>query len=282
MNWYPHNGVFDIHHHLLPGLDDGPPNLEAAIAQARLAVADGISHVVCTPHASAHFPFDPVTVAERVVELQASLAAHSIALTLGAGCDFHVSFDNVQTAIDQPTRFAINGGPYLLIELPDHGLSPNLSQTWYDLQLAGLTLILTHPERNPTLQREPARLMPWLRQGMLVQVTAASVLGQMGKPALRMAHELLDKRWVHFLASDAHDTERRPPRMTAAHAAVSQRYGVDYADLLCTANPAAVFAGEPLPPQPEPRGLYTAWEPPLPWWKRLFGGRDNDDEEDEE
>ena len=271
--------MYDIHHHLLPGLDDGPPTLAEAVAQARLAEADGITHVVCTPHASSYFSFDPEIVAARIAELRAALLSAGIGLTLGSGCDFHVSFDNVQLAIDNPRRFAINGGPYLLLELPDHGLSPNLSQTWYDLQLAGLTLILTHPERNPTLQREPSRLAPWLRQGMLIQVTAASVLGQMGKPAFRMANDLLAKRWVHFIASDAHDTARRPPRMSAAHAAVSQRQGTDYADLICTKNPGAVFRGEQMPEQPEPRGLYTAWEPPLPWWKRLFRGHADDEEE---
>ena len=112
----------------------------------------------------------------------------------------------------EPARFSINGLGYLLVELPDYGLPPGLTETFYQLRLAGLTPILTHPERNPTLQRSQQRMVDWLRGGLLVQVTADSVTGHKGKQAQRMAHELLENRWVHFLATDAHNTTSRPPK----------------------------------------------------------------------
>ena len=93
------------------------------------------------------------------------------------------------------------------------GFSRGLTEIFYQLQLAGLTPILTHPERNPTLQSDPERMVDWLRGGVLVQVTAGSVMGRMGKHAERMAHDLLANRWVHFLATDAHNTTSRPPKM---------------------------------------------------------------------
>ena len=109
--------------------------------------------------------------------------------------------------------------------------------------------------RNPTLQQDPTRLHDWLRGGLLLQITAGSVLGQMGRRARSMAHDLLEKRWVHFIATDAHNTTTRPPRMLAAHDGVAERYGEEYAHLLCVSNPLAAFQGRPLGPQPEPAGL---------------------------
>ena len=265
--------MIDIHHHLLFSLDDGSPDLETSIAMARIAVEDGITHVVCTPHASGTFDFDPALNADRVAKLREALAAESINLTLGLGCDFHLSYDNITDALANPTKYSINATTYLLVELPDYGLPPSITDTFYQMQLAGITPILTHPERNPTLQKDPTRLADWLRTGMLVQVTAGSLLGDMGKTAEKMSHQLLTDRWVHILATDAHNTTTRPPRMRAACDLVAKRYGQNYANLLCTENPTNIFNGLPLGSQEEPRHLFEESEDidtRKPWWKRLL------------
>jgi len=267
--------MVDLHHHLLPSLDDGSPDLDTSIAMARMAANDGITHVVCTPHASSHWTFDPAVNAERIAELRSALAAESIPLILGSGCDFHLSFDNIQDAHAHPTRYTINQKNYLLVELPDFAIARGMGETIYELQLAGMTPILTHPERNPTLQREPDQLTDWLRNGLLVQVTTGSVLGNMGKEAERMAHQLLANRWVHFLATDAHNTTSRPPFMREAHDYVAKKHGAEYARLLCTTNPTAAFHGNSLPEQVPPLNLFddTDDDLDLPWWKRLFKSR---------
>ena len=260
--------MVDIHHHLLPGLDDGSNSIDTSVAMARLAASDGITHVVCTPHANGHYEYNPAVNAAKTEELRARLAAEGIALTLGSGCDFHLSFDNVNDAKKDPARFSINGLGYLLVEVPDYGLPPGLTETFYELQLAGLTPILTHPERNPTLQNDPARLMDWLRGGLLIQVTADSLTGHKGKHAPRMAHDLLEKRWVHFLATDAHNTSSRPPRMREAHDLVATKYGASYAHALCLTNPLAVFLGKQFEVEDEPRGLFEEVKEPN-WWQRV-------------
>jgi protein-tyrosine phosphatase len=262
--------MIDIHHHLLPGLDDGAADLDASVAMARLAVAEGITHVVCTPHANDTYPFDPATNHELLAALQERLQAEAIPLTLGLGCDLHLSYDNIEAARTDPARFSINGHNYLLVELPDYGLSPNLAEIFYSLQSAELIPILTHPERNRTLQAGPSRLEEWLRGGLLIQVTADSVLGHMGSRAEALAHRLLASRWVHFLATDAHSPTFRAPRMRQAHGLVAQRYGTAYADLICYANPAAAFHGTPLPPQEPPIHLYEHMETKSSWWSRLW------------
>ena len=264
------NGMVDIHHHLLPGLDDGSPDLDTSIEMARIAVADGITHVVCTPHANSRYAYDRAPMETRVAELRTALAQAGVPLTLGLGCDFHLTYDNVQDAIAHPERYSINGHDYLLIELPDYTLSPNLKDTFYELRMAGLTPILTHPERNPVLQRDPQRMLPWLRDGLLVQVTAGSVLGAMGKEARKVAEQLLANRWVHFLATDAHDTQRRPPQMRQARDIVSKRYGAFYADLLCRDNPMAVFTGGALAEFDESTDLYDTKPFKERWWQRLL------------
>ena len=262
--------MVDLHHHLLPGLDDGSPNLETSVEMARIAEAEGITHVVCTPHASSRYPFDARRNAEGLAALRAALQNAGIQLQLGLGCDFHISYDNVQDALANPSHYSINGFEYLLIELPDFSISPNLQETLYELRLQGLTPILTHPERNPTLQRDPDRLLPWLRDGLLCQVTAGSVLGHMGKEAERLARRMLKNRWAHFLATDAHNTTSRAPRMREAADLVAKRHGPEYAEQICRSNPLAVFEGRPLV-EYRMLGLDTEDEEQAPgWWQRLL------------
>ena len=262
--------MVDLHHHLLPGLDDGPAELATSVEMARIAEAEGITHIVCTPHASTHFAFDPEKNARRLAELRAALDRADIRLTLGLGCDFHISYDNVQDALAHPTRYTINSREYLLVELADYSISPNMQETFYELRLGGLTPILTHPERNPTLQRDPDRLIPWLRDGLLCQVTAGSLTGTMGRTAQKFADRLLASRWVHFLATDAHNTTSRPPHMRKAYELVAKRHGTAYADLLCLHNPLAVFDGKPVEGH-EMLGLDSDNGPKLEsWWQRLM------------
>lgn len=241
-----------------------------SLEMARIAHADGITHVVCTPHANAHYEYDPAVIADKVATLSSLFEQNGIDLKLGRGSDFHLTYDNVQLARQDPARFSINGLGYLLVEIPDYGLPKGLTETFYQLQLAGLTPILTHPERNPTLQANPAKMADWLRGGVLVQVTAGSVLGHMGKTARKMAHSLLRDRWVHFIATDAHNTTSRPPKMREAFEEIADRYDPDYAHMLCVSNPLSVFQGKQLPMQPEPSNLYEDLEPKN-WWQRLVG-----------
>ncbi len=261
--------MVDIHHHLLWGVDDGARDFETSVAMAKASAADGVTDIVCTPHSNGQFLFQPEENARKAGELQARLEADGIRLKIGLGCDFHLSYDNILDAKADPARFSINGLGYLMVEVPDYGIPPGLTETFYELQLAGLTPVLTHPERNPTLQQDLSRLAEWMRGGVLVQVTGDSVTGKMGKTAHRIVHQLLERRWVHFLATDAHNVTSRPPRLSQAHALVAKKYGEAYADSLVNANPLAVIQGKLFEPAEEPRGLYEPYKEPG-WLQRLF------------
>jgi protein-tyrosine phosphatase len=261
--------MVDIHHHLLWGLDDGAKDFETSVAMAKASAADGVTHVVCTPHANGKYPFDPAVNAKKAAELQARLDADGVKIKIGLGCDFHLSYDNIVEAKADPSKFSVNGLGYVMVELPDYGIPRGMGETFYELQLAGLTPVLTHPERNPTLQGDIKRLADWMRADVLIQVTGDSVTGKMGKAAEKMAHLLLSRRWVHFLATDAHNVSSRPPRLSEARDLVAKKYGSDYAESLVQTNPMAVFEGIQFSPQAEPLGLYEEFKD-TPWWQRII------------
>lgn len=270
--------MIDIHHHLLFGIDDGSKTLENSVAMVEMAAADGVTHIVATPHANDRYPYDRARNEGLLQQIREALPADVAAkVTLGLGCDFHVNFENTEDARINKRRYTINETEYLLIELPDIGLPARMTEILYNMRIDGLTPILTHPERNATLQRAPDKLRQWLQSGLLLQVTAGSVTGRFGSTAERLAWDLLHNRWAHFIASDAHNLEHRPPILSEAYALVSDKLGRETAERLCVTNPLAVFEGRPFPEQPEPLGLYEATaqddeqtkKPSL--WRRIFG-----------
>ena len=245
--------MIDIHHHLLFGLDDGPREIDVSVAMAEMSIENGVTHIVCTPHSSAQYKFHPRLNLERMEALKARLGDR---ISLGLGCDFHLMFDNIEDAVRHPDKYSINGKNYLLVEFPNDTISHNMTEVFFRLALAGLTSIITHPERNQVIVRNPERLADWIRAGCYVQITAASLTGRFGKTAERMAHELLRQNWVHFIATDAHDVSLRPPKFREAYDLVSTKYGQETAERLCVENPRAAFYGTAMPPQPEADGLY--------------------------
>ncbi|MGB0036217.1 MAG: CpsB/CapC family capsule biosynthesis tyrosine phosphatase [Candidatus Acidiferrales bacterium] len=240
--------MVDIHCHILPGLDDGPESLETACAMAEMAIEDGITHVVATPHASPDHPFVPELVKQRRDELRARFEGR---LTLATGCDFHLSFENLREIRQDAERFTINQKNYLLVEFADYSIPASMDQTLHELQLAGLQPIVTHPERNPLIRAQPDRLYRWLRQGCYVQVTAQSLLGRFGRAAKEVAEDWLDAGAVHFLASDAHNVTSRPPRLKEAFDEIAKTRGEEIARALLVENPLAAFEGRALPYVPE-------------------------------
>jgi protein-tyrosine phosphatase len=240
--------MIDIHCHILPGLDDGAESIEVACAMAEMAIEDGITHVIGTPHASPNHEFIPDLVKRRRDDIQSLFEGR---LVLATGCDFHLSFENLQEIRRDPTRFTLNQKNYLLVEFADYSIPPSLDQALHELQLAQLNPIITHPERNPLMRAQPDRLYSWLRQGCFVQVTAQSVLGKFGKSAQEMAELWIDAGAVHFIASDAHNVTSRPLRLKEAYDYVAKKWGEPVAQGLLVDNPRAAFEGRDLPYVPE-------------------------------
>jgi protein-tyrosine phosphatase len=263
--------MIDIHHHLLFGTDDGPKDIESSVAQAEAAAADGITHIACTPHANDTWDFNPEKNREKVEAIRARVGDM---VTLGLGCDFHLSYENIDDALKHPTKFTINHGKYLLVEFAEFMIPQSIGDTFYEFTVKGIRPIITHPERNPILQKEHVRMAEWMRSGCLVQITASSLGGRFGKRAQGLAWELLEKNWVHFIATDAHNLEGRRPSMRPAYEGIARKFGEGTAERLCVENPRAAFENKPMPPQPEPEGVYVYEDDPgrrPGLMSRLFG-----------
>jgi protein-tyrosine phosphatase len=235
--------MIDIHCHLLPAVDDGAKSWEMTLEMCRLAEQDGVTHIVATPHANYVYAYDRATHLALLDELRSRVPGLSFSL----GCDFHLSFENIEDAMQHPERYVIGDTRYLLVELSEYSAF-NVAHTLWELQSAGMLPILTHPERNPLILSNPKLLHEYAEVGCLFQITANSLTGSWGKPPQKMCEEMLRNKMVHFIASDAHGVKSRTPVLSAARDAASRIIGSAAAQRLVDANPGAVITDQVIEP----------------------------------
>ena len=210
----------------------------------RTAAADGITHMVATPHANDRYHYDREYLQGLLSHLQ-QLIGDSPKLSLG--CDFHLSYDNLQDALAHPSRYVIEGTRYLLVEFSNYSVPQQTTDSFRKLGDLGITPIITHPERNPILRENLQRVAEWADQGCVVQMTGSALTGFWGEPTRRAALWLLEHKAAHVLATDAHDTEKRVPVLSTARDAVAAICGLETAQAMVEGNPGAIIANQTLP-----------------------------------
>ena len=214
-----------------------------------MAATDGITHQVATPHANHRYHYDRTYLRSLVTHLQELVGD---VLRVSLGCDFHLSYDNLQDAFLNPTRYVIEGTRYLLVEFSNYSIPRHINDSFLKLGDRGITPIITHPERNPILRESLQRVMEWAEQGCVIQVTGSALTGFWGERVRRAALWLLNHDAVHVLATDAHDTEKRIPVLSTARDAAAEICGAEVATALVEANPQAIISNQPLPYFPRP------------------------------
>ena len=243
--------MIDLHTHVLPGIDDGPPSTEASIELARVAAAAGTTTLVATPHIAWDLPNDAATVARGIAQLQPELDAAGIPITLRGGGEIVIT-KAIDLSDEELTALRLGGGEWLLAECPLSGSASGFESLLHQLQARGHRIVLAHPERSPTLQRDPSILRGLVDAGMLSSVTAGSLRGDFGSTVKRFTFDLLEQDLVHNVASDAHDARRRRPGIADAfEAAASELPGIEErAEWLTVDVPRAVLDGGPVPAAP--------------------------------
>ena len=251
--------MIDLHTHLLPGLDDGPSDLDGSVALAKAMVAAGTDVVAATPHVSSRYPTRRPEIAAAAAQLRETLSSAGVELDVREGAE--VELARTRELSDERLReLRLGGRRWLLVEPPLSPAAGNPVAEIEGLVARGHHVILAHAERSAALRRSPDGLRRLVEAGVLVSVNAASLTGGFGPPAQRFAEGLVRERLVHDIASDTHDVEQRPPAM-GGHlraAAANLRPLRLQAGWLTGPAPAAILAGVPLPPRPNGRMNVTA------------------------
>jgi protein-tyrosine phosphatase len=262
--------VIDLHCHILPGLDDGPANLDFSLAMARTAVASGTQMMVATPHVRADFDVNPDDIADHVEALNEDLKDERLPLRVLPGAE--IGWANATELSDeQLSMLSLGSGRRILLESPYGRRAVDVEGIVEDLSGRGFDSILAHPERCPLFQREPDRLRRLVDGGVLCSITAGSLLGRFGDGVREFAIDLLRRGLVHDVASDSHDHIHRPPGLIAGfESAESDIPGIaSHASWYTVRAPVAILAGNRLPAAPDIDA------PPQSRLKRLLGRRDD-------
>lgn len=252
--------MIDLHFHALPGIDDGPPDLGAAIALVRAAAEAGTHAIVATPHVSWEYPNDSQAIATGVRALNRELASHGIDVQIHAGAEVALT-----RAFDLPPAelqaLRLGGGPWLLVEVPHTPAATGVEGLLRGLQQRGERIVLAHVERCPAFLEDPGLLGRLVADGMLASITAASLSGGFGRHAQQAAERFIAAGLIHNVSSDAHNISSRPPGVLAD----LERAGlVKQADWLSAQVPEAILRGAAIPVAP-------VW--PAPPERRGFLGR---------
>lgn len=248
--------MFDLHCHMLPGIDDGAKSLDIALAMAQVAVADGISTVVCTPHIYPGMYMNTAAgIAAAMQAFQAELDQRQIPLRLGYGADVYLE-PGLIAGIRAGRVPTLAGSRYLLLEPPHHVAPPRFDGVVFELMLAGYVPVITHPERLTWARDHYATFARMARNGVWMQITSGSLVGRFGRPAQYLAERMLDDGLVHLLATDAHDLRGRPPLLAEGRERAARRVGAVEARHLVEERPSGILANAApatLPPLPDVR-----------------------------
>ncbi len=237
-------GLVDVHCHCLPGLDDGPQDMDESLALCRVMVEQGVRTVVATPHQLGAYELSNTVprVMAAVHDLQAALQAEQLPLTVLPGGDVHLDHRLDRLVLEEHVLTLADGRRWLMLEMPQEQFV-DITALLHRLSDAGVQCLLSHPERYAWIQGHEADIINMrMHLGLRLQITAGSLLGDFGDVAGTLAWKWLEQGQADVVAGDAHALSLRPPRLRAAHAAIAARCGLSRADQVCLIQPLLMIA----------------------------------------
>ena len=242
--------MIDLHTHLLPDWDDGAADWEEMFRMARVADRDGIKKVVLTPHIYrlSKYGDDLKVLEERIAQFQEKAARFPIEFYRGA--EVFVHQDMVECI--KKNNLTINNSNYVFVEFPSESILPGVRDLFYQMMLGELIPIISHPERNMVFAKRPDLLYDLVSMGALAQVTAKSISGEFGHETKEIAQVFLVNNLVHLIASDAHDSEKRPPKLSRAVEKARKIVGEEKALAMVTSIPQAILDNQEIPDYGDP------------------------------
>lgn len=236
--------MIDIHSHILPAVDDGAADLHQALAMLRLAVADGITTQILTPHIEAgRYCNTGESLKKAFAVFEAIVKKEKIAIELKLAAEIRIGPELMPMISDEhmPWLGRWQGAKVFLLEFPHGSIPVGVINVIKWLSKHNVRPVIAHPERNRELQRDITKLKPLVEEGCLLQITASSITGQFGREAFETAKLLLENQTVTFLATDSHNLQYRPPKLKESVDTVSKLIGKKKAQALVTINPAQLF-----------------------------------------
>lgn len=237
--------MIDIHSHILHGIDDGSYDMATSVKMAEMAVSEGITQMIATPHfIEKDQEIDRKTILEKTEELNGELRSRGINITIHPGQEVYITPGIPDLFNEGKLMTLCDEGLYMLVELPMMSIPPYALEVIHRLKLRGVNVILAHPERNVEIMKNPERVKEFMRIGTLLQVNSLSLIGVFGNETKRTAGEIISSGWAHFIATDCHTARVRSPRIRGVLKDIPDKA---FRHLLHD-NPAKVLKGEQIDP----------------------------------
>ena len=240
----------DIHSHIIPGVDDGSPDLETSLGLLRMAAENGTTDIIATPHVidvSTTLTWDAI---RRYVEaLQKEADDRGIPIKIHPGAETELNWDLLELIRQDHSAFCLAGSRYCLMEMPSLMLPPHLEEMIYELQLLDIVPVLAHPERQMQLMEQPQKLLDLLHRGCVAQSNGGSLTGVFGPKVHNNVHRLLNRNMIAFMGSDAHNLRHRNTDLKGAREKLEQHWGAEAATELLETRPLHILQNKALPPE---------------------------------
>lgn len=241
--------MIDLHCHYLPGVDDGPPEAEEALALVRAAVANGITAAALTPHIHPRrYPNSKTRLLHTFIRFQELVKKHDIPLRLFLAGEVRVSAESLDLFEQDEIPFLgeVDGYKVVLLEFPHDTVPVGSEQFMTKLLRMKVRPLIAHPERNKQIMSDPERIRPFVDMGCWLQLTAGSLTGAFGKPAKKVATKLLEQELAWIIATDSHNMEHRPPDLAQGRDVIAEIMGNRMAQRMVETRPARILGLEPV------------------------------------